>query len=216
MKTLGSLPLTPTVVRFTATASIRYVNLADEDRRVVYIIAADVCNALGINDDNRDAIICYYVEKTERIRLAIDDNGKSVPHFVLTEKGAQQLTVMCNNSALGDKFSNWIKGGIESYSRIFNPSGYRKTRWGKQPILEFVNRNGYTLKSFAKEANDLNLPNVGSFNDANFNSWVYGHCLPRESLIQRACVLLNVQPIDLFTEEVLAACIARDRGDVNG
>lgn len=184
-------------------APVRYVKLASE---LVLLYAADVCQVLG--------------SSPEELAVVGDENGGYVPIYegtnlveplVLTVAGVRQL-VDLESTPERERFATWVETELVPHRtghRAPNPS---RTKWGWQPIRDLVRERGYTARRFTEEANALELNGVDRFNQGNYIAWAYGGCLPAESLVTRACNLLNVDPTELFNADVLAAYPNRGKG----
>jgi len=171
----------------------------------VLVYAEDACLALGIHPDElttlspeeRDLVDTY-----ERFQLTQVD--------AVTAAGVRRLADLDGDPERA-RFAAWVETELTPRRGGHRTPNPNRTKWGWQPIRDLVRERGYTARRFTEEANALDLP-VDSFNQGNYIAWAYGGCLPAESLVVRACELLNVTAADLFNPDVLAAYPNRGKG----
>jgi hypothetical protein len=187
--------------------SVRYVAVdpSNESSGRVLVHAIDACLAIGATTEELDT-----VSTEERVELAIYDGGNLERSVLLTTDGVRQLASL-NGDPERSRFVAWVETELSPHRTGHRAPNPNRTKWGWQPIRELVRDRGYTARRFTEEANALNLP-VDGFNQGNYIAWAYGGCLPAESLVTRACALLNVEPRDLFNADVLTAYPNRGKG----
>lgn len=174
-----------------------------EERPLVY--AVDACAALGMNLDELSALgpdELNHVDVYERFQLT--------QPAVVTVAGIRRLAEL-NGDPERARFAAWVETELTPRRGGHRTPNPNRTKWGWQPIRDLVRERGYTARRFTEEANALDLP-VDRFNQGNYIAWAYGGCLPAESLVVRACELLNVTVEDLFNPDVVAAYPHRGRG----
>jgi prophage antirepressor-like protein len=207
-----------------------FLELAEPDKRGVYSFAIpvqsvplrmiikedepwwimkDVCDYLGI----RDISSAPRVQSRHKGVHSMDTPGGPQDMIIINEYGLWRI-IFRSDKPRAEQLTDYV---IEILKQIrqkgyYSAGGEKRkiTRWGWQPIREVMRQKGFTAKDLTHSANALDLPGIGSFNEGNFGAWSYGNCLPTESLIARAEMLLGVPREQLFTAEVLRSY--KDRG----
>lgn len=184
-------------------APVRHVTLPSGQ---VLVYAADALSVLGIASDE----LLTDVVDGEHTYASVYENGELANPLLVTPAGVRNL-VSLEPSPERERFAAWVETELTPHRTGHRAPNPQRTKWGWQPIRDLVRERGYTARRFTEEANALDLP-VGHFNQGNYIAWAYGGCLPAESLISRACVLLGVEPRDLFNQDVLIAYPNRGKG----
>src|SRR5512146_2840651 len=187
-------------------AAVRHVVLergTPNERVLLY--AADVMQVLNVGPDD-----FAWVGDEDQGHVAVYEGLTLTEPLLVTVKGVRDLAHVDHNPE-GARFVEWIETELLPHRghRAPNP---QRTKWGWQPIRDLVRERGYTARTFTEAANALELEGIDRFNQGNYVAWAYGGCLPAASLVERACVLLNVEPIHLFHEDVLQAYPSRGKG----
>jgi len=187
--------------------AVRHVVLEPDtpnERALVY--AWDACAALGVDLNEISTLDPQEVSKVD-----VYEGQQLTESVLLTTAGVRRLAGL-DGDPERSRFVTWVETELlprRTGHRAPNPN---RTKWGWQPIRDLVRDHGYTARRFTEEANALDLPGVDHFNQGNYIAWAYGGCLPAESLVRRACVLLGVNENELFNADVLAAYPSRGRG----
>lgn len=173
---------------------------------VLLVDAEDVCRVVGVDADAAFNDLLA----SEWTYVSVEENGAVVGRRLLTPAGVVAV-VRPDEDPERARFHRWIETELRAPRAGRRAPNPNRTKWGWQPLREVMRERGYTARRFTEEANALDLP-VGRFNQGNLIAWAYGGCLPAESLVARACELLQVHPADLFNPDVLAAYPHRGKG----
>jgi hypothetical protein len=188
-------------------AAVRHVVLEPNTPNArVLLYAADVIQVLNLDPDDLG-----WIDDANGGHVTVYEDQTLTQPLLLTVEAVRQLAHPEHNPE-GARFVTWVETELSPKKPAHRAPNPNRTRWGWQPIRDLVRQRGYTAREFTEAANALELPGIDHFNQGNYVAWAYGGCLPAESLVERACALLGVQPIELFTEDVLQAYPDRGKG----
>lgn len=201
-------PPTYQVASYPVTvAPVRYVVLErDTPSERVLLYAADVMQVLHVAPED-----FAWVSDEDNGYVAVYEGTTLTQPLVLTVEAVRQLAHPEHNPE-GARFLTWIETELAPRRGSHRSPNPQRTKWGWQPIRDLIRDRGYTARTFTEAANALELEGIDHFNQGNYIAWAYGGCLPAASLVERACALLNVEPIHLFNEDVLQAYPSRGKG----
>jgi len=165
-----------------------------------HLVAVDVAAALGLS-----GAWTTHAENLVNVHLG----NQTVSTLNLT--GLRGFVTQLAPSPDRDRFLAWAETTFGPKKRR-EPKGPDASRWGWQPLRTWVKKANLSGREFVEKANALDLPGVDTFTAGNYAAWSYGGCLPQESLVKRAEMLLSMDRKDLFTAEVLENMPHRGRG----
>lgn len=201
------------IVSFTynVPANIRTINRDNEP----WFVAKDVCEILGLNDVSK---ACERLESDDKGVHPIPTPGGTQEMLVINEPGLYWLIVRSDKPA-AKPFIRWVTH--EVLPSIRKTGGYElpgrrvlgsRTKWGRQPVMDAIKRQGRTQGRFTQELIASEKHTDGSLNAGKIMSYFTGKVLPTETMITCCEAVLGLGREQLFTPEVLEAYPTRGVG----